>query len=96
LDGGHISYSILGRALQRKVSIFAIIGLVLVSFVGRPPSYTLLFFASLLLIIGARARFFHPPTLLEEETLGGGRLFLGLIALLILIISFTPAPITIT
>jgi len=96
LDGGHISYAILGRSLQKKVSIISLVLLVLVSFVGWPPSYALLFFAALLLIVGARLRFFHPPTLLDEEQLGPGRLSFGVLALLILIISFTPVPITIT
>jgi membrane-associated protease RseP (regulator of RpoE activity) len=96
LDGGHIAYAVLGRSRQKKLSIYSIAALILVSFTGWPPSITLLVFATLLLIVGARMRFFHPPTRMEEETLGMGRLFLGLIALLILIISFTPAPVTIT
>jgi hypothetical protein len=50
----------------------------------------------LLLIVGVRLRFYHPPTLLEGEELGAGRFFLGLLALLILIIAFTPVPISIT
>ncbi len=96
LDGGHIAYAVFGGPLQKKVSMVSLGLLVLVSFVGWPPSFTLLFFAALLLVIGSRLRFFHPPTLIEEEHLGRGRLFLGVIALLILLISFTTAPITIT
>ena len=95
LDGGHISYAILGPSLQKKISIASVIALILVSFIGWPPSITLLFFATLLLSIGAKLRFFHPPTLHENERLGPGRVFLGFIALLILILSFTPAPVTI-
>ncbi len=95
LDGGHISYAILGPALQKKISIISVIALILVSFTGWPPSITLLFFATLLLIVGAKLRFFHPPTLHEDEMLGSGRIFLAFIALLILILSFTPAPVTI-
>jgi membrane-associated protease RseP (regulator of RpoE activity) len=96
LDGGHISYAVLGRSLQKKVSMIVLGFLVLVSFAEWPPSYTLLFFAALLLIIGARLRFFHPPTFMEEERLGRGRLLLGLLAFLILLVSFTPVPVTIT
>jgi hypothetical protein len=49
-----------------------------------------------LLIIGTWVRFYHPPTLQDGEKLGQGRLFFGLFALLILILCFTPVPITIT
>jgi len=68
--------------------------LILVSFLGWPvPSY--LVFGLLLLLIGARLRFYHPPTLFEEDELGKGRRILAVIALLILILSFTPVPLTI-
>jgi hypothetical protein len=40
-------------------------------------------------------KFFHPAPMMEEEPLGLGRLILGIIALLILILSFTPVPISI-
>jgi hypothetical protein len=50
----------------------------------------------LLLLIGARFRFYHPPTLLDEDKLGSGRLCVGLMALLILIASFIPIPISIS
>ncbi len=96
LDGGHIAYALLGPARQKKLSILSIVALILVSFVGWPPSITLLFFAALLLVICARLRFFHPPTLQEDERLGPGRIFLGLMALLILILSFTPVPVAIS
>jgi len=94
LDGGHISYAILGRPLQKKISIISLVLLIAVSFAGWPPSVTLLFFAALLFIVGAKLRFFHAPTLFEDEPLGSGRVILGLVALLILILSFTPSPVT--
>jgi membrane-associated protease RseP (regulator of RpoE activity) len=94
LDGGHLAYAIFGRSRQKKISIASVAGLILLSFLGWPtPSYLL--FGLLLLIIGARLRFYHPPTLLDED-LGPGRVFMGLLALLILVVSFTPVPITIT
>jgi membrane-associated protease RseP (regulator of RpoE activity) len=92
LDGGHISYAVLGRARQKWISIAATTGLILVSFAGWPiPSY--LFFGCLLLFFGMRHRFYHPPTLCDDEQLGPGRIILGIIALSILILSFTPVPI---
>jgi membrane-associated protease RseP (regulator of RpoE activity) len=96
LDGGHIAYAVVGRSLQKKLSILSLAVLILISFLHWPPSITTLFFATLLVIIGARMRFFHPPTLQELEPLGPGRLLLALIALLILILTFTPVPVTIT
>jgi membrane-associated protease RseP (regulator of RpoE activity) len=95
LDGGHICYAILGRSLQKKISIISVILLILLSLLSLPiPAYLL--FALLLLIIGLRLRFYHPPTLMEEEKLGSKRFCVGLLALLILIVCFTPVPISIS
>jgi membrane-associated protease RseP (regulator of RpoE activity) len=95
LDGGHISYAIFGRKAQRKISIFAAGGLVLISFLGWPlPSY--LVFGAILLIFGIRYRFYHPPTLYDEEEIGSGRIAFALLTLLILLVSFTPVPISIS
>jgi membrane-associated protease RseP (regulator of RpoE activity) len=93
LDGGHIAYAILGRARQKQLSIAGLAFLTLLTLWGwRTPSY--LFFALLLLIIGWRVRFYHPRPLFEEEPLGRGRIIVGLLALLILVISFIPVPIS--
>jgi membrane-associated protease RseP (regulator of RpoE activity) len=94
LDGGHIAYAILGRGVQRRLSIIATAALILVSFAGWPPSY--LVFGLLLLGFGLRFRFYHPPTLADDIGVGPARIFIGLVALVILIISFTPVPITLT
>ncbi len=95
LDGGHIAYAVLGRDTQRRLSVAGALGLVALSFVGWPiPSY--LVFAMLLLILGARFRFYHPPTLLESEEVGPVRVWLAILALIILIVSFTPVPISIS
>jgi membrane-associated protease RseP (regulator of RpoE activity) len=94
LDGGHIAYAVLGRERQRRLSIFTLGLLILLSFWGWPtPSY--LVFGLLLLIICIRTRFYHPPTLFDEDELGPGRLFIGLLALFILILSFIIVPVTI-
>jgi membrane-associated protease RseP (regulator of RpoE activity) len=95
LDGGHIAYAMFGPVLHKKVSIVCVVALIFLSFLGWPtPSYLL--FGLLLLIVGARLRFYHPPTLIESEELGKGRFFLGLLALLVLIVAFTPVPISIS
>lgn len=93
LDGGHIAYSILGRSLHKKLSMAMVAGLILLSFLGWPtPSYLL--FGILLLIIGLRLRFYHPATLMDDANIGWVRLCLAALALLILVLSFTPVPIS--
>jgi membrane-associated protease RseP (regulator of RpoE activity) len=95
LDGGHIAYAIIGRLRHKTLSIMAIAFLMLLGLLSwRIPTY--LIAGALLLIIGTRMRFYHPPTLQDEEKLGTGRLLLGLLALLILIFSFTPVPFSFT
>jgi membrane-associated protease RseP (regulator of RpoE activity) len=95
LDGGHMAYAVLGRRLQKKLSIVGAIALVLISFIGWPfPAY--LVFGMLLLILGSRFRFYHPPTLFEEETVGTGRVLVCILALVILIVSFTPVPFSVS
>jgi len=93
LDGGHITYAILGRARQKLLTIVGIAFMVLLSLWQWPtPSYLL--FAMMLLFFGWRSRFDHPRTLFEEEPLGEGRIAVGLVALLIFIASFIPVPIS--
>ncbi|NWG12072.1 MAG: site-2 protease family protein [Acidobacteria bacterium] len=93
LDGGHIAYAVLGREQQRRTSLYATVGLILISFLGWPvPSYLL--FGILLLVLGSRFRFYHPATLNDDVRLGRGRLLLGAAALAILLVSFTPVPVS--
>ena len=93
LDGGHIAYAALGERWHKKLSFAAVAVLIILSFLGWPtPSYLL--FAVILLIIGWRLRFYHPAPLVNEGPLGTGRTILAIVALLILILSFTPTPIT--
>jgi len=93
LDGGHIAYAALGAGWHKKLSFAAVAALIIVSFLGWPtPSYLL--FGLMLLIIGWRLRFYHPAPLVNEGPLGTGRTILAFVALLILILSFTPVPIT--
>lgn len=95
LDGGHITYAILGRKLQRRLSLAGTVVLIAVSFLGWPiPSY--LAFGVLLLVFGLRVRFFHPATLRDDEEIGPGRIIIGVLALVILILSFTPVPVSLS
>jgi membrane-associated protease RseP (regulator of RpoE activity) len=95
LDGGHVAYAVMGREKQRRLSVFALLALMLSSLAGWPvPSYLL--FCLLLLIFGLKYKFHHPPTMLDEEELGSGRRILAFVALVILLVSFTPVPISIS
>ncbi len=91
LDGGHIAYALLGAGLQRKISIIGAWALLAVSFPHWPPPY--LVFGLILLISGWRFRFYHPPTLADEDRIGAARIGVSVVALVILIISFTRVPI---
>jgi membrane-associated protease RseP (regulator of RpoE activity) len=89
LDGGHISYAVLGP--RSTVVTFVMLGVAL----------TLTFFSAswivwtgllmvMLFMVGPR----HPRVFDEEEPLDRARLILALCALAIFVVCFTPAPIT--
>ncbi len=88
LDGGHISYAIFGRRSTAItiVTIGVAIGLTFVS--SSWIAWTVLL-VTMIVLMGPR----HPPTLDEDEQLDRGRLVLAAVALVILIVCFTPAPI---
>ncbi len=86
LDGGHISYAILGE--RHGLLSKAVIGLLVVMgyfFQGW------LIWAALLYFLGSK----HPPILLPEMPLDPNRKAVGMIALLIFILTFIPIPVSI-
>ena len=88
LDGGHISYAVFGRrsTVITIVMIGVAIGLTLVS--SSWIAWTVLL-VIMIVTMGPR----HPPTLDEDEPLDRGRLILAAVALVVLVVCFTPAPI---
>jgi len=88
LDGGHISYAVLGRKSTwvTYVMIAVMIGLTVFSLSWLVWTALLVI---MILILGPH----HPPTSDEHEPLDRGRLLLAGFALLMLIVCFTPAPI---
>lgn len=88
LDGGHISYAVLGRrsTLVTLLMIGVAIGLTFVS--SSWIAWTVML-VIMIATMGPR----HPPTLDEDEPLDAGRLILAAIAMVILVVCFTPAPI---
>jgi membrane-associated protease RseP (regulator of RpoE activity) len=89
LDGGHISYAVLGR--RSTIVTIVMIGVaILLAFT----SMSWIVWTVLLIAMIAAMGPHHPPTLDDERTLGRGRLVLAAVAMLILIVCFTPAPIS--
>ncbi len=86
LDGGHIIYALFHR---KSASIYrwVFIAFALFAILVQPP--WLLF----LLLVYLLTRLRHPPTLDEDLPIGRQRFFLGVLAILFLILSFPPAPI---
>jgi membrane-associated protease RseP (regulator of RpoE activity) len=89
LDGGHITYALFGRksSVISMITFSAVIGLVL--FVSV--SVWLVLAAMMLIMLKVVGRE-HPPVRNEYEPLGSQRVAVALLALVILIVCFTPAP----
>jgi membrane-associated protease RseP (regulator of RpoE activity) len=89
LDGGHIAYAVLGR---KSIVITGLVVLALVALSvltrGAYAVWTVLMVV-MLIVLGPH----HPRVVDEEAPLDRTRLLLAAIALIILIVSFTPIPI---
>jgi membrane-associated protease RseP (regulator of RpoE activity) len=92
LDGGHVLYAFLGektRVWSRfAVAILAVLGLVQLFTSAYKMGYMWLFWALFLIIFGMR----H-PAIVDPSPVGRTRTWLGILALVIFILSFTAAPI---
>lgn len=92
LDGGHVLYAFLGektRVWSRfAVAMLAILGLVQLFTSAYKMGYMWLFWALFLIIFGMR----H-PAIVDPSPVGRTRTWLGILALVIFILSFTAAPI---
>jgi membrane-associated protease RseP (regulator of RpoE activity) len=88
LDGGHISYAVLGRR-SLWVTLAMAATAVALTFVSSSWIAWTVMLVLMLALVGPR----HPPTLDDYAPLGAARLWLALFALLMLIVCFTPAPI---
>ncbi|MEO8677410.1 MAG: site-2 protease family protein [Vicinamibacterales bacterium] len=88
LDGGHISYAVLGQRSTAVTIVMMLAAVGLTFFSSSWIAWTVMLLV-MLITIGPR----HPRTLDEHEPLDRGRLILAGVAMLILILCFTPAPI---
>jgi len=84
LDGGHLIYALFGKH-HRIITVMGLVCFGLVAVFRYPPW---LLFLLLLLWFGRN----HPPTF-DERPLNLGRYFIGILALIIFVLSFTPEPI---
>jgi membrane-associated protease RseP (regulator of RpoE activity) len=84
LDGGHVTYALLGERARRISMVCSWLAVLLIYF---GPSWIV--WSLLLRILGRR----HPSTLDDETPVGGGRALVGLLSLAVFVVSFVPDPI---
>jgi hypothetical protein len=87
LDGGHISYAVLGRR-STHVTLAAIGVAIVLTFFSLSWLVWTVLMVVMLFAIGAN----HPRTLDEEVPLDRTRLVLAFVALAVFVLSFTPSP----
>jgi len=88
LDGGHISYAVLGRHAT-TVTFVALSVAIALTFVSLSWIVWTILLVVMLYVFGPR----HPRTADEDLPIGRGRLVLALIAAIILALCFMPSPI---
>jgi membrane-associated protease RseP (regulator of RpoE activity) len=88
LDGGHISYAVLGRRSTAVTLVMIVVAMVLTYFSMSWLVWTLLMIG-MLVAFGPR----HPRTFDEHVPLDRTRIILAVVALIIFVLCFTPAPI---
>jgi membrane-associated protease RseP (regulator of RpoE activity) len=88
LDGGHISYAVLGRR-STKVTLTAVGAAVILTFFSLSWLMWTVLLIAMLFAFGAN----HPPTIDEDVPLDRTRLVLAFVALAVFVLSFTPTPI---
>ena len=89
LDGGHISYAVFGQRSIRITYLMLATAIGLTIF-----SLSWLVWTGLMLLMMFVIGPHHPPTLNDDVPLGKGRLIVAGLAVVILILCFTPAPIS--
>jgi membrane-associated protease RseP (regulator of RpoE activity) len=88
LDGGHITYSTLGRR-STPISIATVSGAVAMTFVSISWLVMTVIMVVMMFMFGPH----HPRVIYEQEPIGRGRIAIAILALIVFIVSFTPVPI---
>jgi membrane-associated protease RseP (regulator of RpoE activity) len=91
LDGGHITYATLGR-WSTPISLATVATAVVMTFFSSSWIVMTMMMLAMLALLGPR----HPRVIYEYEPLGRGRVTLALVALLVLVLCFTPVPLAFT
>jgi membrane-associated protease RseP (regulator of RpoE activity) len=89
LDGGHVTYAVLGRRSTVITLLMIVVAVALTTFVSSSWMVWTILMVVMLLAIGPH----HPPTLDDHSALGPARVALAVVGLIMLIVCFTPAPI---
>jgi membrane-associated protease RseP (regulator of RpoE activity) len=88
LDGGHIAYAVLGARSTIVTIVMIGVAIGLAVFSSSWIVWTVLLVV-MIATLGPR----HPPTLYDDEPIDRGRIVLAAVAMVILVLCFTPAPI---
>src|SRR5678815_1146668 len=88
LDGGHISYAVLGRK-STIVTFGTVCCLIALTFISRSWMVWTVLTVVMLFVFGPR----HPRTMDEEVPLDRTRMWLAVFAAIMFILCFTPTPI---
>jgi membrane-associated protease RseP (regulator of RpoE activity) len=91
LDGGHITYATLGR-WSTPISIATVTTAVMMTFWASSWLVMTVMMVVMLVLFGPR----HPKVLYENEPIGRSRQVVAVLALIILILCFTPVPLRFT
>ena len=91
LDGGHITYATLGR-WSTPISIATVTTAVLMTFTASSWLVMTVMMVVMLVLFGPR----HPRVIYENEPIGRTRQVVAVLALIILVLCFTPVPLRFT
>jgi membrane-associated protease RseP (regulator of RpoE activity) len=87
LDGGHISYAVLGRS-STFVSLATVLCLVALSFMSSSWLLWTVLMVAMLVMLGPR----HPRSADEHVPLDGARIWLAVFAIVMFVLCFAPVP----
>jgi membrane-associated protease RseP (regulator of RpoE activity) len=91
LDGGHISYAVLGPRWSTRVTLASVAIVIGLTFVSSSWIVWSVLLVVMLFVFGPR----HPRTVDEDEPLDRGRLALAAFSVFMFVVCFTPAPLEI-
>lgn len=89
LDGGHVAYAVLGREWHRR-AVYVVLPVLFILGIQAWQGW-LIWCLLLLFVMGTK----HPPTMDDHRPLDPRRKLIGWIALILFVLTFTPAPFSI-